>query len=96
MEGAYCVYILTNRHNTTLYIGVTSDLKRRIFEHKAKAAPGFSNKYDLFKLVYYEIVEDVANAIQREKQFESGPRQRKVDLIQGMNPEWRDPYVDLL
>jgi putative endonuclease len=96
MSNQYCVYIITNRHNTTLYTGITNDLKRRVYEHKSKAAIGFSNKYNLFKLVYYEMVEDINSAISREKQLKAGPRRRKIDLINGMNPEWKDLYSEIV
>ena len=96
MRGQYCVYIITNRHNTTLYTGVTNDLKRRVYEHKSRASIGFSNKYNLFKLVYYEMVEDINSAISREKQLKAGPRRRKIDLINGMNPDWKDLYGEIV
>jgi putative endonuclease len=79
-----------------LYTGITNDLKRRVYEHKSKANEGFSKKYDLFKLVYYEMVEDVSSAISREKQLKAGPRRRKIGLINGMNPDWRDLYNDII
>jgi putative endonuclease len=96
MSGQYCVHIITNRHHTTLYTGVTNDLKRRVYEHKSKAVESFSNKYNLFKLVYYEITEDVNSAIMREKQLKNGTRRRKVDLINGMNPGWKDLYSEII
>jgi putative endonuclease len=95
VDGQYCVYILTNRYHTSLYIGVTNDLSRRVFEHKAKFHPSFSSRYDTFKLVYHEMVEDVNSAIAREKQLKDGPRHRKVALVNGMNPDWRDLYGDI-
>jgi putative endonuclease len=96
VRGQYCIYIITNRHHTTLYTGVTNDLRRRVYEHKSKAAVSFSNKYDLFKLVYYEMVEDVNSAILREKQLKNGPRSRKIYLINGMNPLWKDLYSEII
>ena len=96
MEGQYCIYIITNRHHTTLYTGVTNDLARRGFEHKSKAAAGFTSKYNCFKLVYYEMVEDVSSAIAREKQLKDGPRRKKIDLINKMNPDWRDLYSEIV
>ena len=96
MSGQYGVYIITNRHNTTLYTGFTNDLRRRVYEHKSKAAISFSNKYNLFKLVYYEMVEDVNSAITREKQLKDGPRHKKIDLINGMNPSWKDLYSEII
>jgi len=78
-----------------LYIGVTSDLKRRVYEHKEKLAKGFTNKYNITKLVYYEACEEVQSAILREKQFKAGSRQRKIQLVNSMNKEWRDLYEEL-
>ena len=90
MEQAYYVYLLTNRHNTVLYVGVTRDLVRRLEEHRAKAVPGFTARYNLEKLVYYEQLMDPYQAIQREKQIKAGPRARKEALIQAFNPGWED------
>jgi len=78
-----------------LYIGVTSDLKRRVYEHKEKLAKGFTNKYNITKLVYYEACEEVQSAILREKQLKAGSRQRKIQLVNSMNKEWRDLYEEL-
>jgi len=78
-----------------LYIGVTSDLKRRAYEHKEKLAKGFTNKYNITKLVYYEACEEVQSAILREKQLKAGSRQRKIQLVNSMNKEWRDLYEEL-
>ncbi len=80
------VYIMTNKHNTVLYSGVTSDLKRRAWQHKDKLADGFTKRYNVNKLVYYEVFEDVRAAIAREKQIKGGSRQKKIDLVNGMNP----------
>ncbi len=90
------VYIITNERNGTLYIGVTSDLVRRIYEHKEKIFEGFSSKYCLDKLVYYEIFEDEENAINRETVLKRWNRNWKKDLIEGFNPEWKDLYKDIL
>jgi putative endonuclease len=90
MDRLYCIYILTNKINTVLYTGVTSDLGRRVFEHKTKPVSGFTKRYNVDKLVYYEVFEWVANAIQREKQIKAGPRAKKIALVSGMNPEWVD------
>ncbi|NLU48786.1 MAG: GIY-YIG nuclease family protein [Syntrophomonadaceae bacterium] len=95
MEKTYYVYILTNKTNKVLYTGVTSDLKRRVYEHKHKLVEGFTKKYNVNRLVYYEVTNDVYAAISREKQIKGGPRQRKVDLINSVNKEWRDLYYDL-
>lgn len=96
MDKRYFVYILTNKRNTVLYTGVTSDLKRRVYEHREKIIPGFTKKYSVCKLVYYEVTESIEVAIWREKQIKGGSRQNKLDLINGMNPRWRDLYEDLL
>ena len=95
MNKQYCLYIMTNKWNTTLYTGVTNDLKRRVYEHKTKLVSGFTKKYNICKLVYYEVFNDAYNAITREKQIKSGSRQKKVDLINSMNPEWKDLYDEL-
>jgi len=95
MQKTYYVYILTNKTNTVLYTGVTSDLKRRIYEHKHKLVGGFTKKYNVCKLVYYEVSNDAYAAISREKQIKAGSRQRKIDLINSINKEWRDLYYDL-
>ena len=86
---------MTNRHNTVLYTGVTGDLKKRVCQHKAKPAHGFTKKYQIEKLVYYEVSEEPESAIVREKKIKAGSRQKKVDLINGMNPEWIDLYDQL-
>jgi putative endonuclease len=89
------IYILTNKYNKVLYTGVTSDLKKRVWEHKEKLVDGFTKRYNVTKLVYYEVFADIRDAIAREKQIKAGSRQKKIDLIIGMNPEWRDLYDDL-
>lgn len=86
----YYVYILTNFKNTTLYIGVTNDLVRRVYEHKQKKIKGFSARYNLKKLVYYEETSSVYEAIRREKQLKNWHRQWKINLINESNPEWKD------
>jgi putative endonuclease len=96
MAGSYFVYILTTKNNTVLYTGVTNDLIRRVWEHREKVVPGFTAKYNVDKLVYYEIFIDPVAAIEREKQIKSGRRSRKIDLITEMNPSWRDLYSSLL
>jgi len=95
MDKQYYVYIMTNHRNTVLYVGVTSDLQRRVYEHKAKLVAGFTKKYNISKLVYYEVFEDIGNAILREKQIKAGSRQKKIDLINTMNKEWQDLYEEL-
>jgi putative endonuclease len=94
-NNQYYVYILTNRSNKVLYIGVTNDLVRRIFEHKNKLAEGFSKKYNLTKLVYYETTMDVESAISKEKQLKNWHRDWKINLINRVNPEWRDLGEDI-
>lgn len=95
MEREYYIYIMTNKNNTVLYTGITNDLKRRIFEHKEKLVKGFTSRYHITKLVYYEIFRDVENAISREKQIKGGSRAKKIGLVNQMNVEWRDLYGDL-
>ena len=87
---------MTNNGNTVLHVGVTNDLVRRVYEHKRKLADGFTRKYNVLKLVYYEVLEDIQNPILREKQIKAGSRQKKLDLINAMNREWRDLYDELL
>ena len=96
MPKQYFVYILTNKHNIVLYTGITNNLSKRIYEHKTKAVAGFTKKYNVDKLVYYEIFEDPENAILREKQIKAGSRQKKIDLINNFNKEWRDLYEEIL
>ena len=95
MSKSGYIYILTNKRNTVLYTGVTSDLKKRIYEHRNKLTKGFTKKYNVDKLVYFEVFKDMYNAITREKQIKGGSRQKKIDLIEGINPEWNDLYNDL-
>jgi putative endonuclease len=96
MSEQYYIYLITNKYNTVLYTGVTSDLIKRIYEHKEKLIDGFTKKYNVNKLVYYEIFSDINNAITREKQIKAGSRQKKIDLVNSVNPEWLDLYDDLL
>jgi putative endonuclease len=86
----YCVYILTNSRHTVLYIGVTNDLQRRVEEHKSGRGSAFTKKYNVNKLVFYESGDDINIAIAREKQIKAGSRKKKMDLINIMNPEWKD------
>lgn len=90
MENFYAVYILTNYSNTTLYIGVTSDLIKRIWEHKNKVVDGFTKKYNVDKLVYYELCESIETAIKREKQLKNWHRSWKINLIKEKNPKFED------
>ena len=86
----YYVYILTNTYNKVLYVGITNDINRRLYEHKNKLVPGFTQKYNVDKLVYLEETTDVNSAIKREKEIKSWRREKKDRLINSMNPEWRD------
>jgi putative endonuclease len=86
---------MTNKYNKVLYTGVTSDLKRRVYEHKEKLIDGFTKKYNVTKLVYCEIFENVYEAIDREKQIKAGSRQKKIDLVNNINKEWQDLYDNL-
>jgi putative endonuclease len=90
MERQYCVYILTNQNNTVLYTGVTNNLPRRTYEHKSKLVDGFTKRYNINKLVYYEVFDRIENAILREKQIKGGSRAKKVALIKSLNPKWSD------
>lgn len=96
MEKSFHVYIVTNKPNGTLYIGVTSDLIKRIWEHKTGAVPGFTKKYHLKMLVYYEPHEEAESAIHHEKRLKEWKRSWKLSLIEKQNPDWRDLYVDIL
>ncbi|MBK5914789.1 GIY-YIG nuclease family protein [Rhodocyclus purpureus] len=91
-----CVYILASSRNGTLYVGVTSDLPRRVWQHKCDLVDGFSARYAVHQLVWYELHERMESAIMREKQIKSGTRLRKLRLIEAMNPEWRDLYAGIL
>lgn len=95
MSKQYYVYIMTNKNNRVLYTGITNDLKKRVYEHKEKFVNGFTKKYNVSKLVYYEIFGDPENAILREKKIRAGSRQKKIDLINSMNKEWSDLFREL-
>jgi putative endonuclease len=86
----YYVYIMTNPAHTVLYTGVTNDLIRRVFEHKEKLISGFTSKYLINELVYFENTDEIESAIAREKQIKAGSRQKKIELINSMNPDWKD------
>lgn len=93
----YYVYIMSRASNYTIYTGVTNNLVRRVYEHRTGADPdGFTTKYAVKKLVYYESTHDVLSAIEREKQIKSWSRKKKNTLIAGINPAWRDLYPELL
>jgi putative endonuclease len=89
------VYLLTNKHNNVLYTGVTNDLIRRVYEHKNKRVAGFTQKYNVDRLVYYEVCGTIVVAIEREKQIKGWSRKKKQDLINTLNPEWGDLYLSL-
>jgi len=95
MDRSYYVYILTNKTNCALYIGVTNDLVRRIYEHKEKLIDGFTSRYRLTKLVYFECFDDIVEAIAREKAIKGWIRKKKVELIGATNPGWCDLYEEL-
>jgi putative endonuclease len=92
----YYVYILTSKRNGTLYIGVTSDIVKRVWQHKQKTIKGFSTKYNINKLVYFEQFDDVNFAINREKLLKEYKRKWKLDLIESNNPEWYDLYEEII
>ena len=89
------VYILFNKKNGTLYTGITSNLKKRIYQHKLKVYKGFTSKYNVTNLGYYEVFNDIKAAIEREKQIKAGSRQKKILLIEKLNPKWKDLSVEL-
>jgi len=92
----YYVYIMASKRNGTLYIGVTKNLIKRVYEHKHNMVESFTKKYNVHKLVYYEYTEDVISAIEREKRLKTWQRQWKLRLIEEMNPEWNDLYDELV
>ena len=96
MKKSYFVYILTNFEETTFYIGVTSNLQKRIWEHKNKIVEGFTKKYNVNRLVYYEQTEDVETALNREKQLKRWHRQWKINLIKEFNPEMKDLFESIV
>jgi putative endonuclease len=91
----YFVYMLASGRHGTLYVGVTNDLARRIFEHKTKIIKGFTSQYDVNRLVWYETYEQISDAIAREKELKKWRRDWKIRLIEEMNPEWEDLYLTL-
>jgi putative endonuclease len=95
MFKQYYVYIITNKWNKVLYTGVTNNLQRRVLEHKNKTLKGFTKRYNVDKLVYYEIAESIESAILREKQIKGGSRKDKIELVNSMNAEWSDLYEAL-
>lgn len=92
MQYKYYTYIMTNKSNSVLYVGVTNDLWRRVGEHKQNLVDGFTKRYNVHKLVYYEIFNDIKQAIKREKQIKGWLRARKNELISSLNPEWNELF----
>ncbi len=92
----YFVYIATNKANTVLYTGVTNNLIKRCYQHKTKTLAGFTAKYNVSKIVYFEESNEILEALKREKQIKAGSRQKKIDLINQLNPTWKDLYEDLI
>jgi putative endonuclease len=90
------IYIMTNKHNTVIYTGVTSNLQKRVYEHREGLVAGFTRKYNVKKLVYYEVADDIISAIAREKQIKAGSRKKKIALIKSMNPAFKDLYPETL
>ena len=91
-----CVYILASKKNGTLYVGVTSNLTARVWQHKHEVVEGFSQRYGIHKLVWYAVRPNMQSAIMREKQLKKGSRQREINLIVEMNPQWRDLYAEIV
>ena len=96
MERKGYVYLMTNKSNAVLYTGVTSDLVKRIYEHKQKLVEGFTKKYNVCKLVYFEETDEIIEAITREKQIKGWVRRKKIALIESKNPEWKDLYEEMV
>ena len=94
-EKQYFIYILTNHTNKVLYVGITKNLKSRVYEHKSHTGSIFTTKYNINKLIYYEIFKDPENAIKREKYLKNLLRRKKEHLIKGFNPKWKDLYENL-
>ncbi len=95
MEKQFFVYMMTNRNNTVVYTGVTNGLRRRVYEHKEKLGSSFTKRYNVTKIVYYEVFQDALSAIAREKQIKAGSRIKKIELINSMNKDWKDLYDEL-
>jgi len=91
----YCVYLMTNAHNTVIYCGVTNNLARRVYEHKNGLGGIFTKKYNVNKLVYYEVGDNVNAALAREKQIKGGSRKKKMDMVDSVNPEWKDLFDEI-
>jgi len=89
-ENQYYVYLLTNWNNKVIYVGITNDLRRRLYEHKNKLVKGFTEKYNIYKLVYYESTSDIESAIGREKEIKKWRREKKNRLVETINADWKD------
>ena len=96
MEKRGYVYFMSNKKQGVIYIGVTSDLRKRVWEHKEHVVEGFTKRYNLDKLVYYEIHDTVVSAIEQEKKLKNVHRKKKIEIIERDNPSWRDLYADIL
>ena len=92
----YCVYMVTNARNTVIYTGVTNDLARRVYEHKNGLGGIFTKKYNVIKLVYFEVTDNIQAALAREKQIKGGSRKKKLDLVNSVNSEWKDLYDEII
>ncbi len=92
---AYYVYVLASRKDGAIYIGMTNDIVRRVYEHRTKAVPGFASKYNITRLVWFEIYEDPISAISREKELKKWKRAWKIQLIEAKNPQWNDLYESI-
>ncbi|MBL7685706.1 MAG: GIY-YIG nuclease family protein [Deltaproteobacteria bacterium] len=95
MSENYYIYIMTNSHNTVLYTGITSNLQKRVYEHQNKLTKGFTERYNLHKLVYYEVASSPEIAIAREKNIKAGSRRKKIELIEQFNSDWKDLSLQL-
>ena len=95
IDKQYYVYIMTDKGNAVLYTGVTGNLIKRVYEHRQKLVEGFTQRYNVVKLVYYEVFDQIENALTREKQIKAGSRQKKLQLINSLNREWKDLYEGL-
>ena len=96
MNNTYYVYILASKRNGTLYIGVTNDIIRRVYEHKNNLIEGFTKKYNVHQLIYFEQTNDIESAIKREKQLKKWNRKWKLELIEKQNPKWNDLYEEII
>jgi putative endonuclease len=95
MEKQFYVYILANKSNRVLYTGVTNNIIRRVFEHRERRASAFTTRYRVDKLVYFEVFQDISEAIEREKQIKAGSRKKKIELVEQMNLDWKDLYDEV-